>query len=343
MPKHGDTACGKYMLNFAVNLNPRGAPPIVDKLIRELKETIESYPVSSGHGIKRFYSERFNLPEEYIVPGNGASELIYLLPRVLSAKSITIVEPTFSEYRHVFYLAGCRIESLRLIKESRFSIKPDRQMVEMIKKTDGILLCNPNNPTGTATEADGIIRLAEEMPEKWFILDESFVQFTGETERYSALKTGIPENIVIIHSLTKFYSLAGLRMGALITSNTDLKKRLERWIPPWNINGVADKAAMLLSSQREYEIKTLKLIAQQKSAIREEFESFKHIELYDSVANFFLAEYRKDNFDLFLRRLKKRGICVRDCRDFSSLDGNFFRFRIMREEENRALLRALSG
>ncbi len=335
---HGDVSCKNAKINFAVNINPLGPPEILKALSKKMLKILESYPTVKGEGVVKFYSEKFGIPKKSIAAGNGASELIYLLPRILNIQKVLILVPIFHDYLRAFSNAGIQIVPFALRKEYAFTVDW-RKLKTALRETDGLILCNPNNPTGSAIKAKDILNLSREFEDKMFVIDESFVQFS-DIKLYGLIEQKLPDNIVVIHSLTKFYALAGLRIGAMIATEKLIEK-VFLYRPPWSLNSIADEAAPLLLKCEEYENRTKRIINSQKFVIKSVFSSLKNYRLYDSNSNFFLAEYRGEMFDLFLENLKKRGICVRDCRNFEYLEGNFFRFAIKTEAENRVLLNAL--
>jgi threonine-phosphate decarboxylase len=148
-------------------------------------------------------------------------------------------------------------------------------------------------------------------------------------------------NIVVVHSLTKFYSMPGLRLGALV-GHPDTIRKLYDFKEPWTVNTIAENAARELAGCTAYEEALYSLIADERKRITDAFYPMKSMRIAGGAANFFLVQWcGKGSFDSLLVSLQCKGIVVRDCRNFDGLEGNYFRFSVRTTEENRILLDAL--
>jgi threonine-phosphate decarboxylase len=188
-----------------------------------------------------------------------------------------------------------------------------------------------------------INEMASNFPDKLFIIDEAFIQFLDNWKEDSFIKGKRKSNIIVIHSLTKFYGLAGLRMGGLL-ANADVVSRLRRAKEPWSINGVADKAALLLKECEDYEIESRAYISRERRRIIKRLMGTECIVPFASIANFILCRWTgTGDLDDLLRHLLESGIYVRDCRNFPSLEENFFRIGLKTSHENDKLISAISS
>lgn len=328
----------KPLLDFSVNLNPLGPPEIIKSSWMDLFKAVEGYPSVEGEGIVDFYQHRFNLLPENVLAGNGSTELIYLVPRVLGLKNTIIFTPSFHDYERASLVAGANVITRSLSKENGFGFPEPDQIAELIKDADAIWVGRPNNPTGTLISKDIILDMAKRFPEIWFIIDEAFIQFVEEWEQKTLLNERLSSNILILHSLTKFYALAGLRMGAAVGID-DVIARLKKAKEPWTVNGIADRIAPLLIDCRDYEAQTLALVAQERKRIYQRLQESEGIHPILGVANYFLCQWTKtENLDDLLRHLLLYGVYIRDCRNFPGLEDNFFRFGLRSLDENDRLL-----
>jgi len=329
--------------DFSVNLNPLGMPAVVGKAWRACFREMEKYPSPDGRGISRFYQERFGIAPENILGGNGSTELIYLIPRVLSFKRALIVTPSYHDYERATGMAGKEIKHLALRPEENFSPPSPNRLSDALRDVDALWLGRPNNPTGAMISKELILTMAMRFPKIWFFVDEAFVQFTDNWEENSLLLEGPLPNLLVIHSLTKFYCLPGLRMGAVYGSG-DLISRLRYAKEPWTVNGIADRIAPLLGNLPDYEKRTTAFVRREQERFSERIRKIAGIDAFPSSACFSLCRWRKTgNLDDLLRHLLSNGISVRDCRNFQELRDNFFRIGLRNAADNDLLIFTLSS
>jgi L-threonine-O-3-phosphate decarboxylase len=331
------------VLDFSANISPFGPPEEVIELCQNFHQEIDQYPSVEGEGVKKFYRERFGIHSNCVLPGNGATELIYLAPRALGLKRVAIVTPSFSDYARACRLAGADIIELRLSPSEQFSSFALDVYQEALQQADALLLGNPNNPTGTLFPSDTLLKIAGKFPEKFIIIDESFVQFLDHW-RETTLFEQAPDlrNVLVLHSLTKFYALAGLRIGAAF-GHRDTISRLRAFKEPWTVNRIAEKAATALLDAGEYEKTLQQLVHDERIRIVDACAKLSNIKIYTPTANFVLARWTAtDNLDDLLRALLADGLYVRDCRNFEGLQGNYFRFAIRHHHENDRLLSSIA-
>lgn len=328
----------KPVLDFSVNLNPFGIPPIIKERWAELLETIENYPSVDGDGIAYYYQEKFSLPPRNILAGNGSTEMIYLVPRVLNFKNVLIITPSYHDYERASVMAGAKVKRFPLLPNNKFSSIDMDELVKSLKNADALWLGRPNNPTGSLLPKDVILNLADRFPDKWFIIDEAFIQFVDKWEEESFVGGKMKPNIIVIHSLTKFYALAGLRMGGVI-GNEELISRLRDAKEPWSVNGVADRVAHLLLECNDYEQESRFEVSRERERVFNTLEELKEINPFTSNTDFILCQWAKTrNLDDLTQHLLANGAYVRDCRNFPGLEDNFFRIGLRMAGENDQLL-----
>jgi threonine-phosphate decarboxylase len=149
------------------------------------------------------------------------------------------------------------------------------------------------------------------------------------------------KNVVVVHSLTKFYALPGLRLGAVI-AHPNVIGRLLYYKEPWTVNTIAESVAKLLLNCGAYEDELRDMILSERERITTLFSTIEGIRLAGGAANFFLAQWNGGcSLDALLSWLAERQLHVRDCRNFLGLEENYFRFAIRRPVENDRLLEAL--
>ncbi len=330
------------VVDFSVNVTPLGLPERVRLAWPGLLCAVERYPTVTGEGIVRYYRERFGLRPECVLPGNGSIETIYLALGRLGLRRVAVVSPTFCEYERALSLAGAAVTRIPLDAADGFAPPDPARLREALAAADALVLCNPNNPTGTRYAAAGLLELSGRFPDKTLLVDEAFVQFLDDAEEATLLRDSrIRPNLLVFHSLTKLYAVPGLRLGAAV-GHPDTIARLRRHAPPWSANAVAEAVAPLLASCRGYEGAVRDLMSTERARIGAAFDGNRGIRLFDTGINFFLARWIKTpNLDDLLRPLLERGLYVRDCRDFPGLEAGFFRFGIRLPDENDLLVSAI--
>jgi threonine-phosphate decarboxylase len=299
---------------------------------------VENYPSINGSGVIRYYEEKFGILPENIVPGNGSTELIYLIPRALGLKRVAILTPSYHDYERASILAGANIFKHPLSPVDNFSMPSLDELIRLLDKADSLWMGRPNNPTGAIFTKESLLELSARFPGKWFIVDEAFIQFLENLQAETLLIGGRRPNILVIHSLTKFYSLAGLRLGAVV-GHSEVVSRIKQSKEPWTINGVADRSAPLLLECSGYEHETRAMVRDERSKVFQYLARVDGVRPFPGTANFILCQWnRTRDLDDLLYHLLSNGVYVRDCRNFPGLESNFFRVGLRTPAENARLL-----
>lgn len=335
------------VIDFSVNVNPLGPPEIIRRQWPDWVNRIAAYPSQNGKNLKNFYCRRFDLPEDSVLPGNGSIELIYLVPRAFKIKTALIFTPSFHDYQRACETAGACVTKMPLIKNMAADYLFDDSILSIMKRMDAVLLGNPNNPTGSLLKHKTLLNLARQFPQTLFLIDEAFSQFLENPQNFSLMhlpgaSQKLPRNIIVSHSLTKFYALPGLRMGAAI-SHPDTIDRLAGFKEPWTVNALAEKAATALMDCKDYEVRTRQLIHEQRHFLTRAFSRMPGIDLFTAPANFMLARLNDSlDLDAVMRGLLEKGIFIRDCRNFEGLVGNYVRMAVRGKHDNLQLIRAFT-
>jgi len=338
--RSGDRLASAISLDFSVNLAPIEPP------LQELFSTtipFASYPSMDGHSVRELYAARFGLERQCVLATNGAIEGLYLIPRALGLKRVLVPQPSFFDYGRACRLAGAEVVPLTLELSSGFAFPDIDTVASALEGCDALIAGSPNNPTGTLIPKELILALACRFPDKLFIIDEAFIQFT-EAFPSNSLMTEIKafRNIAVVHSLTKFYAIAGLRLGAVI-AHPSMIRRLFGHKEPWTINAIAERAATLLLDCGDFEERVRAIVAEGRRQFSEGLAGNPAIKLYGGAANFLFASVDETvGLDFLQGFLAERGILVRDCSNFDSIDPTFFRFCIRMPMENRRLISALN-
>ncbi len=326
------------ILDFSANINPLGPPEWLRPLISSRVSSLVHYPDPDCTELVRAFAERFSVAVDEVLMGNGETELLYLLPRVLGKGRALIPVPAYADYAAAAGQAGMIVEEVPLREERGFV--PDLIGIEESLRGDEIVvLGRPNNPTGTFPDAVALRELALRQPETIFVIDEAFADFT---ERKSLLAGPRPANLIVLRSLTKFYSIPGLRLGAVVASR-EIIRRLRALAPPWSVNTLAQAVGAAALRDAEYAEETRRFVRERREELAGSLAAIPGLAVYPGEANFLLVRIDRGNIDApaLAALLIADGIALRVCDNFAGLDGRFFRVAVRTAEENERLCSAL--
>jgi len=331
------------VLDFSVNLNPLGPPAIIKEKWGELFEEIEQYPSVEGDGGARYYQTIYGISPNNFLAGNGSTELIYLIPRVLRFKRVAVLTPSFHDYERASLLAGAKVVRCPLSPHDDFAFPAEDQLMNVLKKVDALWVARPNNPTGNLFSMKLILKFTRMFPEKWFIIDEAFIQFLDDWKSNSFLAAQPMPNVLVLNSLTKFYAIAGLRLGGLMGSEQVIS-RLKKAKEPWTINGIADRVAPLLIQCADYDDETRLVVREERRRVFTGLKNLDGVIPFSTSANYILCQWVKTgDLDDLLGYLLSNGAYVRDCRNFPGLEENFFRMGLKTADDNDRFLSLISS
>lgn len=333
------------MLDYCYLVNPYfNESRIVDEMEAYFRTLIAEYP--SGLKVNSLLASKcWGVKEEYIIPGNGAAELIKALMELLPG-TLGVTRPTFEEYPN-------RREKNDLVTfipkndEYRYTAK-DLMDYFCVHHADNILLINPDNPSGNFIPIDDVIALASwcQSQNIRLIVDESFVDFSKDFENNTLLDNSILEaypQLVVMKSISKSYGVPGIRLGILCSADTGLISQMKKLVSIWNINSFAEYFMQIFTKyEKDYKRACEKFIAE-----REDFEQklrkISFLRVIPSQANYFLCEILppQNANQLVITMLTKYNILVRDCSDKQGLDGKqYMRIAVRNHEDNAKLINA---
>ena len=227
-------------MDFSANINPYGLSANIKNAVLAELDNIVHYPQPNAQDLCRKIGETYNIPSDKIIVGNGAVEIIYTLCHILKPKNVLIVSPGFSEYERAARSAGADIHYAMLDEKLDFN-SPMRDIIVNIKGNDLLFIGNPNNPTGTLYMLEDMELLIEHAENNgcYVVVDESFMDFIKTSEAFSVLPLVEKyHNLLVLHSLTKFYAVPGLRLGFAATDHEVLDP-LYNAKDIWNVHPVS--------------------------------------------------------------------------------------------------------
>ena len=324
------------ILDFSASINPLGPPRSVLTALTEHLQNLTTYPDPSYTQLRSALSDFHNLPMEWILPGNGAAELLTWVGRELAQRSATyLVTPAFADYQRSLNAFNARVIPVPMDLET---VPP--QATITASANCGLLLNNPHNPTGTLTRRDDLIPYLEQF--SLVVVDEAFMDFLPTAQQQSLLDVILDfPNLIVLRSLTKFYSLPGLRLGYAI-GHPDYLKRWQQWRDPWPVNTLAEVAAISALKDHPFQQKTWDWLPPSREALTAGLQKLPGLAPLSGAANFLLVKTDIPSTQLQRELLKSHQILIRDCLSFPELGENYFRVAVRLPEKNNQLLAALT-
>ena len=337
------------LIDFSISTNPLGVPKKALESIRQHINLIHHYPDPDHEWLLEALAKSVGVEPYNVVVGNGSTELIYLFNEVFleSGCEAVIPVPTFSEYKAAIERVGGNMVFIKCDSSNNFELNLEELERTISKKTRIIFLCNPNSPTGWLYEKADVLRIVKLAAEKNVLvfIDEDYIDFVDDGKRYSMAEyINDYNNLFVLRSLTKFFGLAGVRIGFGIGS-PDLVKILKRVKMPWSVNSLAMVAAAEAVKDTDFIKRSRLLLSKSKRQMLEMFKSIPWLKVYPSETNFLLVEIIQGDLTStqLTEGLAKKGLLIRDCEDFDGLNNRFFRATVRRPEENRKLIEQIKS
>ena len=340
--------CNKYGLNpdeiidFSASINPLGCPEDVHKVISERFDDIKNYPDSECTNLKKAIADKVPCNDSNIIVGNGSNELFYLIPRALKPKQGVLLQPTFSEFKDA--LTNANVEVVEIVNDDGSFPLINTNLSSLKNIEDGmVFLCNPNNPTGQLTLKKDIFELVNSNSNMLIVVDEAFMDFVDDDEKYSVIKDApLMDNLIVVRSLTKFYGFPGLRLGYLVANESNVN-RLMQFKEPWTVNTFAQIAGEVAINDVKFAVNTREYVSREKAFLYDGLTDIKGIRPLQPSVNFILVKI--DNAEITSSGIQdlliKDNIIIRDCSNFIGLSDKYFRVAVRTREENQKLIKAL--
>ncbi|MHB9094462.1 MAG: threonine-phosphate decarboxylase CobD [Eubacteriales bacterium] len=334
----------KQFIDFSANVNPLGPSPRAIEAITSNLGAITHYPDSEAKVLRRAAAKLAGLPEEMIVVGNGAIEILYLLMKLLKPRRALIPAPTFNEYEVAVRINGGEVEDLFLSEGKGFAVDKE-DIFRHWGITDVLFICNPNNPTGCLTKREDILEIIQKASKqgKTVVVDEAFMDFVADRAAFTVADL-VPEydNLFVLYSLTKFYAIPGLRLGLGLGSPQIIKK-INEIRDPWNVNCFAQLAGAASLNDDSYISSTVTYVAKEKDCLFNRINDILGLRPFKPSVNYIFVNVKETGFSSteISRMLGEIGILVRDCCSYKNLRPEYIRVAVRTREENNRLVAAL--
>lgn len=334
------------MLDYCYLVNPYfPSKRLKDEMRANFDTLLTEYP--SGMYVNSLLAGKcFGVKQEYIVPGNGAAELIKSLMEKVEGR-LGVIYPTFEEYPN-----RRSADSLEIFvpETEDFHYTADDVIEYFSKhKPETLLIINPDNPSGNYIPYKDVLRLASWCRNEGIrlVVDESFVDFSTEFPKNTLLCNDVLEqfpDMIVVKSISKSYGVPGLRLGIMASADKELISYVKKDVSIWNLNSFAEFFMQIYTKHEADYIKAAEKFRKEREVFRQELKSVPFLRVFDSESNYFLCEVLPpyESYALAVRLLNEHNILIKDCSTKKVFAGrSYIRVAIRNREDNRRLVEAL--
>lgn len=334
------------MLDYCYLVNPYfPSPRLKDELRANFDTLLTEYP--SGMYVNSLLAGKcFGVRQDYIVPGNGAAELIKSLMGRLEG-NLGVIYPTFEEYPN------------RRVKDTLEVFVPQTEDFHYTAddvigyfsehRPDSLLLINPDNPSGNYIPYKDVLRLALWCKNEGvrLVVDESFVDFSSEFPHNTLLRNDLLErfpDMIVVKSISKSFGVPGLRLGIMASADTELIAFVKKDVSIWNLNSFAEFFMQIYTKHEGDYRKAAEKFGNERGRFYEDLRSIPYLKVYPSEANYFLCEVMPpyNSHNLAVTLLKNHNILIKDCSGKKAFAGrNCIRLAVRNRQDNERLVSAL--
>ena len=349
------------VIDFSANINPLGPSQQGLSALEAQLRYISHYPDATNDDVLNAIADTYGMNKDQIVVGNGAAELFYAICRLPGYTGAFVPAPGFSEYKEALEASRIAVRDIYYRPREDDNGKPYFEVPYLaletfaaeLKGQDGriiVFLGNPNNPDGTLLDKNHIRTVASMLKEanSLLVIDESFIDFVGnhtlQDNEYSMRSlVNDFDNIIVVHSFTKFYAVPGLRIGAAF-SNSQIIDKLNKFIPTWSVNTLAQAYTESALNDVEYVKRTKQVLREEQHYMYNALDAIAGITVYPPSANFILFHIEQDGVtaDSINEALKKHKMIVRNCDSYIGLNSQWVRIAIKDHDNNVRLVDALT-
>jgi len=330
-------------IDFSSNMNPLGPPDVVRTSLVTYADRIAQYPDPAVRGLRSILAKKHGIAEDAIVVGNGAAELIDLIVRVIQPKTTALAVPCFDEYGDAVRKIGGAIYEIELSGNNGFVLDAEHsQLDEARERATLFMLGSPNNPTGQLVDPELLAALAESGA--YVVVDEAFMDFVPEEASFSLVQAAAKhERLFVVRSMTKFYSIPGVRLGYIVGSPR-LLGQLRRLQVPWSVNSLAQLIGEAVVGDEPFAERTMNWLGIERAWLKGQLELL-GLKVFDSKVNYLLVKLSLEHrlsASMLQLEMGKQGVLIRDASRFAGLDHTYIRVAVKLREHNERLVDALA-
>ncbi|HEY4787741.1 MAG TPA: aminotransferase class I/II-fold pyridoxal phosphate-dependent enzyme [Bacteroidales bacterium] len=329
---HGnDTdSCKDLIADFSSNVWHRGISKELTQILEKNIASITNYPEPDVKTLKNSIAGCFGIKGSNVVVTNGSTEAFYLIAHAFAKNKSVILYPSFAEYYDACKMYRHEIEQLP--NSSGWLNIPFREQL--------VWLANPNNPDATTFSLNQIEDLLKANSSSIFIIDEAYIELCYNAESALPLLATY-SNLIIVKSFTKAFSIPGLRLGYIVSSE-DIINRIQQYLMPWSVNSLAAKAGIYITEHYSRLLPDKERIKEESVGLQSDLGKIAQLKVFPSACNFFLVQsLSKPASQLKEFLLEDSKILIRDASNFKGLDHSFFRVSVQSPEMNKLLIREI--
>lgn len=329
------------IIDFSANINPLGMAPGIKDALEGILSQAAHYPDPDYKKLVARVAKHEGVKENQIILGNGAIECIFLLAEHLNKKHLHIQAPTFLEYERAFKKYKARV-TYDVLNHDDFYNTPETILKNTPETVDVMVICNPNNPTGTLISKTHMLLLLKETKKRkiTLIVDEAFIDFSEDEEAFSMVdQINSNPHLIVLKSLTKFYGIPGLRLGYCLTSDQALIESVKKERMPWAINSMVENIGVLSLSDKDYIEETKSFMVKERDWLFKQLQRIHGLKVFPSQGNYLF--FRSSSLNL-VEKLAAQGIMIRDCCDYEGLEAGYYRIAVKHRAQNQILLENLN-
>ena len=326
--------------DFSENANPFGPPQKAEEALRMCSKYISVYPDYKNTDVNNDLAEFLKVPTENVAICNGSLEAIYAMPRILDSSRVAIVVPTYWGYEAGLKTIDKECIKIRLTDDWEFDLN---KMNEEAKKSTMMFICNPNNPTSSYIFKKDMYQLVKNNPHCHFVIDESHILLHNDYYE-ETMNTEVQDlkNVTLVYSLSKFFSVAGLRVGAVVSNNETIEK-FKKWQVPYSLNTVAQVIFPVCLKDKEFIDFTRQNISTLVKELSEDLKQFDWLEVKESKTNFIMCKVKNKITAVELaKKLEKDNMFIRELTtSYPEVNGEYIRISVNKRELNKKLIKTI--
>ncbi|WZL80459.1 histidinol-phosphate transaminase [Vallitaleaceae bacterium 9-2] len=336
----------KSIINFSGNVNPLGlSEQLQEKLIANI-DLVTNYPDPDYHTLKASISQYASTQSEYVLLGNGTTELIAHYIDYVHPKKALIIGPTYSEYEKKISSCDAGVVYYPLSESNDFKIDIETIITMCTTDIDLVVLCNPNNPTASLITSKELTPLFDHLKALGLhiLIDETYMDFIANADHISAINlVERYSNCIVLRSFSKFFSAPGLRLGYGITSDFKCHESMEKQRHHWAINSLAAFAGSELMKDSAFIEHTHQFIESERIRVGTLLSTISALKVFPNYGNFFFVKIIHPQYTTqkLFDHLIKRHLMIRNTASFPFLHGEYFRFSLSTRANNDLLIDAL--
>ena len=332
---HGNDSYGfadSIIADFSTNVFYKGIPKPLEDHLNTSIQSVANYPEPDGAMLQSKIAEYHGICENGVLVTNGSTEAFYLIAHRFTGERSTVLTPSFAEYE----------DACRLFNHVLTFVPNDKPLQDLQVEPGLLWIGNPNNPDGKMISSETIKQFCGNNLRVTVIIDEAFVELCN------GLTSFIPyirdyKNLIIVRSLTKTFSVPGLRLGYLIT-NPELRNEIFEYKIPWSVNSLAMEGGCFIMDHYESLLPDRITLVELSRSFQNQLNGIDGLEVTRSDCNFFLVRLLKGSAKKLKEYLLNNyNLLIRDASNFQGLNESFFRLSTQDEKHNQLLIAGIKS